>query len=95
MGLSIFIEDYVYACPDEINGLKEEGRGNSSKAGRNIGLRASVVCQLLEIIVPKESTIADLGSFVLKVRRFYRPEDISAEKAYAADNQEEVRTISY
>ncbi|EOA12790.1 hypothetical protein CARUB_v10025739mg [Capsella rubella] len=85
-GIEYSIEDFVYVNPDSIDGLKE-GSKTVFKSGRNIGLRAYVVCQLLEI-VPKESRKADLGSFDVKVRRFYRPEDVSAEKAYASDIQE-------
>ncbi|KAG7612367.1 Bromo adjacent homology (BAH) domain [Arabidopsis suecica] len=85
-GIEYSVEDFVYVNPDSIGGLKE-GSKTSFKSGRNIGLRAYVVCQLLEI-VPKESRKADLGSFDVKVRRFYRPEDVSAEKAYASDIQE-------
>ncbi|VVB07151.1 unnamed protein product [Arabis nemorensis] len=87
-GIEYSAEDYVYVKPDymTVDGLKN-GIGNF-KSGRNIGLRAFVVCQLLEIIVPKDSRKADLGSFEVKVRRFYRPEDISADKAYTSDIQE-------
>ncbi|KFK31662.1 dna (cytosine-5)-methyltransferase [Arabis alpina] len=86
-GIEYSAGDYVYVKPDSIttDGSKK-GIGNF-KSGRNIGLNAFVVCQLLEIIVPKESRNADLGSFEVKVRRFYRPEDISAEKAYISDIQ--------
>ncbi|KAG7537210.1 C-5 cytosine methyltransferase [Arabidopsis suecica] len=84
-GIEYSVEDFVYVNPDSIDG--KEGSKTSFKSGRNIGLRAYVVCQLLEI-VPKESRKGDLGSFDVKVRRFYRPEDVSAEKAYASDIQE-------
>ncbi|XP_010442374.1 PREDICTED: DNA (cytosine-5)-methyltransferase 1-like [Camelina sativa] len=85
-GIEYSTEDFVYVNPDSIDGLKEDIR-TVYKSGRNIGLRAYVVCQLLEI-VPKESRKADLDSFDVKVRRFYRPEDVSADKAYASDIQE-------
>ncbi|KAF3571128.1 hypothetical protein F2Q69_00062789 [Brassica cretica] len=77
------VDDYVYVKPEDIDGSKEaNGR---FKSGRNIGLRPFVVCQILEIIVRKESRKA---SFEVKVRRLYRPEDVSDEKAYASDIQE-------
>nr|AQM49847.1 methyltransferase 1 [Boechera holboellii] len=85
-GVEYSAEDFVYVNPDSIDGLKKGSR-TFFKSGQNIGLRAYAVCQLLEI-VPKESRKADLGSFDVKVRRFYRPEDVSAEKAYASDIQE-------
>lgn len=82
-GVDYSVDDYVYVRPENIDGSKEaNGR---FKSGRNIGLRPFVVCQILEIIVPKESRKA---SFEVKVRRFYRPEDVSDEKAYASDIRE-------
>lgn len=47
--------------------------------GRDIGLKAYVVCELLEIVVPNVSK-NDL--FEIKLRRFYRSGDISSKKAY-------------
>ncbi|ESQ32376.1 hypothetical protein EUTSA_v10003514mg [Eutrema salsugineum] len=84
-GIQYSSGDFVYVNPEyiSIDGLKESN--GTFKSGRNIGLRAYAVCQLLEIIVPQESR---KGSFEVKVRRFYRPEDISAEKAYASDIRE-------
>ncbi|KAL0733706.1 hypothetical protein Bca4012_009916 [Brassica carinata] len=82
-GVDYSVDDYVYVKPENIDGSKEaNGR---FKSGRNIGLRPFVVCQILEIIVPKDSRKA---SFEVKVRRLYRPEDVSDEKAYASDIQE-------
>ena len=82
-GVDYSVDDYVYVKPEDIDGSKEaNGR---FKSGRNIGLRPFVVCQILEIIVRKESRKA---SFEVKVRRLYRPEDVSDEKAYASDIQE-------
>ncbi|KAF8083357.1 hypothetical protein N665_0778s0010 [Sinapis alba] len=82
-GVDYSVDDYVYVKPENIDGSMEaNGR---FKSGRNIGLRPFVVCQILEIIVLKESRKA---SFEVKVRRFYRPEDVSDEKAYASDIQE-------
>ncbi|CAH2061426.1 unnamed protein product [Thlaspi arvense] len=83
-GIEFSADDYVYVNPEYM--IDESTKGSEKfKSGRNIGLRAFVVCQLLEIIVPKESK---KGSFEVKVRRFYRPEDISADKAYSSDIQE-------
>ncbi|KAJ0233375.1 DNA (cytosine-5)-methyltransferase 1 [Hirschfeldia incana] len=82
-GVDYSVNDYVYVKPENIDGSREaNGR---FKSGRNIGLRPFVVCQILEIIVLKESR---KDSFEVKVRRFYRPEDVSDEKAYASDIQE-------
>ncbi|KAL1212909.1 DNA (cytosine-5)-methyltransferase 1 [Cardamine amara subsp. amara] len=86
-GIEYSAEDFVYVNPNfiTIDGLKDSR--SSFKSGQNIGLRAFVICQLLEII-PNESKKAELGSFEVKVRRFYRPEDVSEDKAYTSDIQE-------
>jgi DNA (cytosine-5)-methyltransferase 1 len=53
-----------------------------------VGLKAYVVCQLLEIEVPNAPERPFPESTMVKVRRFYRPEDISSEKAYCSDIRE-------
>ncbi|CAN8255576.1 unnamed protein product [Cochlearia groenlandica] len=87
-GVEYSADDFVYVNPEYIAIDELKKSRDNFKSGRNIGLRAFVVCQLLEIIVKKESRKADSGYFEVKVRRFYRPEDISAEKAYTSDIQE-------
>ncbi|CAH8389414.1 unnamed protein product [Eruca vesicaria subsp. sativa] len=82
-GVYYSVDDYVYVKPENIDGSTEAN--GKFKSGRNIGLRPFVVCQILEIIVSTESRKA---SFEVRVRRFYRPEDVSDEKAYASDIQE-------
>ncbi|KAJ1379466.1 S-adenosyl-L-methionine-dependent methyltransferase [Sesbania bispinosa] len=52
------------------------------------GLKAYVVCQVLEIIVNMEIKHAETKSTKVKVRRFFRPEDISNQKAYHSDIRE-------
>ncbi|CAA7027839.1 unnamed protein product [Microthlaspi erraticum] len=83
-GIEYSVEDYVYVTPDSITSDESTKGDEKFKSGRNIGLKAFVVCQLLEVIV-KDSR---KGSFEVSVRRFHRPEDISPEKAYASDIQE-------
>lgn len=80
------VHDYIYASPQYFELDKVES--GTFKGGRNVGLKAYVVCQVLEIIVPKEPKQAKMESTQIKVRRFYRPEDISAEKAYSSDIRE-------
>ncbi|KAJ4900746.1 DNA (cytosine-5)-methyltransferase 1 [Raphanus sativus] len=75
-GIDYCIKDYVYVRP--LYMIKPE---------RNIGLDAFVVCQVLEIVVPEVSRNA---LFEVKVRRFYRPGDISTELAYASNIQEDI-----
>ena len=53
-----------------------------------MGLKAYVVCQVLEIVVKKEIKEAEIKSTQVKIRRFFRPEDVSNEKAYCSDIQE-------
>ncbi|XP_068639669.1 DNA (cytosine-5)-methyltransferase 1B-like isoform X2 [Aristolochia californica] len=81
------VQDFVYVVPSHFYEETEEVA--RYKAGRNIGLKAYVVCQLLEIEVkPQGSKPANHESTKVKVRRFFRPEDISAEKAYMSDIRE-------
>ncbi|KAF1899167.1 hypothetical protein Lal_00019289 [Lupinus albus] len=77
--------DYVYVSPFDFDERIEQG---THKSGRNVGLKAYVVCQVMEIIVNKETKQAELKSTQVKVRKFFRPEDISNEKAYCSDVQE-------
>ncbi|KAM7258254.1 hypothetical protein ACFE04_013995 [Oxalis oulophora] len=77
--------DFVYIGPHHFSWEKV---GNEIfKAGRNVGLKAYVICQILEIVVdgPKKATA---NSAEIKLRRFFRPENISSEKAHASDIRE-------
>lgn len=80
------VHDYIYASPQYFEFDKVESE--TFKGGRNVGLKAYVVCQVLEIIVPNEHKQAVKESTQIKVKRFYRPEDISAERAYSSDIRE-------
>ncbi|XP_020091881.1 DNA (cytosine-5)-methyltransferase 1B-like isoform X3 [Ananas comosus] len=80
------LHDFLYVRP-QFFADEEEARG-TFKAGRNVGLRAYVVCHLLEIEASAGSKQASLSSTKVKVRRFYRPEDVSAAKAYSSDIRE-------
>ncbi|XP_073138246.1 DNA (cytosine-5)-methyltransferase 1B-like [Henckelia pumila] len=79
------ILDYVYVSPSYFSIEKE---GEIFKSGRNVGLKAHVICQLLEICNLKKSEQHDANSVQVKVRRFFRPEDISVTKAYSSDIRE-------
>ncbi|KAK4740996.1 hypothetical protein SAY87_024584 [Trapa incisa] len=80
------VHGYVYVSP---HCFSEENEGTETfKGGRNVGLKAYVVCQLLKILAPKETKKADALSTKIEVRRFFRPEDISSEKAYYSDIRE-------
>ncbi|TXG69970.1 hypothetical protein EZV62_004905 [Acer yangbiense] len=83
-GTEYCVHDFVYVLPDHF--AAEDKDQETFKGGRNVGLKAYVVCQLLKIEVPKEQGSAK--STKVKVRRFFRPEDISAEKAYCSDIRE-------
>ncbi|XP_063936532.1 DNA (cytosine-5)-methyltransferase 1A isoform X1 [Daucus carota subsp. sativus] len=85
-GTEYSIHDFLYVSPQQFS---TERVGNETfKGGRNVGLKAYAICQLLEIIVPKAPKQAEPHSTEIKVRRFYRPEDISDEKAYCSDIRE-------
>ncbi|EPS62932.1 cytosine-specific methyltransferase, partial [Genlisea aurea] len=94
-GIKYSIDDYVYATPSYFS---EERESELFKGGRNVGLKAYVVCQLLEIVNDSQSKRCDASSVQVKVRRFFRPEDVSIEKAYSSDIYElyysdEIHTI--
>lgn len=80
------VYDYVYISPDQFAEKRTEN--GIFKGGRNVGLRPYVVCQVLDIIVQKETKHAETKHTQIKVRRFYRPEDISVDKAYSSDIRE-------
>ncbi|CBI27718.3 unnamed protein product, partial [Vitis vinifera] len=85
-GTEYSVNDFVYVSPQHF--AAERAETGTFKAGRNVGLKAYVVCQMLEIVVPKVPKIAETKSIQVQVRRFFRPEDISAEKAYCSDIRE-------
>ncbi|CAA3027627.1 DNA (cytosine-5)-methyltransferase 1B-like [Olea europaea subsp. europaea] len=84
-GTEYFTYDYVYVSPSFFSAERE---GEIFKGGRNVGLKAYVICQLTEISGPKRSKQDDARSIHVKIRRFFRPEDISVEKAYCSDIRE-------
>ncbi|XVE83441.1 hypothetical protein DITRI_Ditri16bG0089000 [Diplodiscus trichospermus] len=85
-GIEYLLHDYVYVSPHQF--VLERAENENFKGGRNIGLKPYVVCQVLEILVPQEQKKAGMESTQIKVRRFFRPDDISAEKAYNSDIRE-------
>ncbi|KAL2231357.1 UNVERIFIED_CONTAM: DNA (cytosine-5)-methyltransferase 1B [Sesamum indicum] len=84
-GTKYSIHDYVYVSPYYFSSERE---AEIFKGGRNVGLKAYAICQLLEICDNKQSKHIDASSVRVKVRRFFRPEDISSEKAYSSDIRE-------
>ena len=85
-GIQYSVYDYVYISPHHF--AEERIENGTFKGGRNVGLKPYVVCQVLEIVVKKETKEAEVKSTQAKVRRFYRPEDVSAQKAYVSDIRE-------
>ncbi|XP_076903483.1 DNA (cytosine-5)-methyltransferase 1B-like [Bidens hawaiensis] len=86
MGTEYRVDDFVYVGPHH---FESDERGNEThKGGRNVGLKAYIVCQLIQIEFPKNLKRVDPESVSVQVRRFYRPEDLSADKAYRSDIQE-------
>lgn len=84
-GIEYSLNDFVYVSPFEFEEKIEQG---THKSGRNVGLKAYVVCQVLEIVLKMEIKHPEIKSTQVKIRRFYRPEDVSNEKAYCSDIQE-------
>ncbi|KAI8006797.1 DNA (cytosine-5)-methyltransferase 1A [Camellia lanceoleosa] len=88
MGTDNSIHDFIYLGP---RFFREDGKTSENfKGGRNVGLKAYVVCHLLEIEGVKARKQADPESMTVEVRRFFRPKDISSEKAYLSDIQEDL-----
>ncbi|XP_043714468.1 DNA (cytosine-5)-methyltransferase 1A-like [Telopea speciosissima] len=85
-GIEYTVNDFVYVRPNHF-GVNTKDQG-TFKDGINVGLKAYVICQLLELDVPKASIKTDPKSTHVKLRRFFRPEDVSPEKAYSSDIRE-------
>ncbi|KAF8404027.1 hypothetical protein HHK36_008903 [Tetracentron sinense] len=83
-GTDFNVNDFVYVSP--LYFKKDFEDHEILNGGRNFVLKAYVVCHLMEI--PKVPIQADAEFTLVKVRRFFRPEDISAEKAYMSDIRE-------
>ncbi|KAM7251677.1 hypothetical protein ACFE04_023560 [Oxalis oulophora] len=78
MGAEYRINDFLYVAPKHVP-IDSQVSENS---------KSYVVCQVLEIEAPEVSRKPCPVSTKVKVCRFYRPEDISTEKAYHSDIQE-------
>ncbi|KAL6894257.1 hypothetical protein ACP4OV_008355 [Aristida adscensionis] len=79
------VHDFLYVRPEFFS----QGEGHETyKAGRNVGLKPYVVCHVLSLHAPAGSKKAHPESTKVKVRRFYRPDDISSTKAYSSDIRE-------
>ncbi|KAJ4789770.1 Cytosine-specific methyltransferase [Rhynchospora pubera] len=79
------VHDFLYVKPQFFS---EGAKDATFKGGRNVGLKAFVVCHLLEVEARSGFKGAQPASTKAKVRRFYRPDDISAAKAYSSDIRE-------
>ncbi|KAF8404028.1 hypothetical protein HHK36_008904 [Tetracentron sinense] len=79
-GSEFYVHDFVYVSPLPLAVDREDHE--NFRDGQNVGSKAYAVCHLLEIEIPKPPKQA------VKVRRFFRPEDISAEKGYSSDIRE-------
>lgn len=85
-GTEYSIHDFVYVASHHFS---TEKVGNETyKGGRNVGLKAYVVSQLLDVTVSKATKEPTVNNTQVKVRRFFRPEDVSADKAYCSDIRE-------
>ncbi|KAI9215739.1 hypothetical protein POPTR_T046100v4 [Populus trichocarpa] len=84
-GTEYSVHDFVYVNPHQF--AVESGETETFKGGRNVGLKPYAVCQLLEV-VPMETKQSETRSTEVKVQRFFRPDDISPEKAYCSDIRE-------
>ena len=80
-------DDLREEIPDNIPSYAVKGRG-TWKGGSNAGHRAFNIVQLLR--VDQEEDGGAKGDVPLTVRRFYRPEDVSSERAYKCEHLWEV-----
>ena len=88
-GAEYSVKDFVYLRPHY---FAADGKAmDTSKGRKNARLKPFVVCHLLEVKLSKSYMLADPESTKVKVRRFFRPDDISPEKAHLSDVRE-VRT---
>lgn len=88
-GIEYRLKDFLYLIPETLPPLLDEGeRVEKFKASRNKGLRAFIVCQLLDIKNVKGSKQLNPKNVQLSVRRFFRPDDVGPDKAYSADVRE-------
>ncbi|XP_071699041.1 DNA (cytosine-5)-methyltransferase 1B-like [Rutidosis leptorrhynchoides] len=86
MGNEYNVDDFLYVGPCHFD--SDDKSNGTFKGGRNVGLKPFVVCQLMRIESSKNVKRVDPESVMVEVRRFYRPEDLSADKAYLSDIQE-------
>ena len=88
-GAEYSVKDFVYLRPHY---FAADGKPmDTSKGRKNTRLKPFVVCHLLEIKLSQSYMLADPESTKVKVRRFFKPDDISPEKAHLSDVRE-VRT---
>ncbi|CAN0865136.1 DNA (cytosine-5)-methyltransferase 1 [Linum grandiflorum] len=85
-GVEYSIDDFVYVQPENFASRRKET--GTFKGGRNVGLEAYAICQLVKIIAGKGTGQDTEESTQVEVRRFFRPEDIASEKAYSSDIRE-------
>ncbi|KAL3515763.1 hypothetical protein ACH5RR_022665 [Cinchona calisaya] len=86
MGTKYYIHDIVYLTPH--HSISDETDKGSSKSSRTMVLKPFTICQFLGIDQHKPFKEADPESTILRLRRFFRPDDISADKAYHSDIRE-------
>lgn len=88
-GVKYSLLDFVYVDPGQFPPLGDDKEPiERFKASRNRGLRAYIVCQILEIKSSSSLNKGESKPTQIILRRFFRPEDIGTEKAYTADIRE-------
>ena len=88
-GAEYSVKDFAYLRPHYF--AADSKAMDTSKSRKNTRLKPFVVCHLQEIKLSKSYNLADPESTKVKVRRFFRRDDISPEKAHLSDVRE-VRT---
>ncbi|CAI9101509.1 OLC1v1038848C1 [Oldenlandia corymbosa var. corymbosa] len=85
-GTKYHIHDFIYLYQDHVTFYQCDQ--SSLKIGKNPPLKPFIICQILGIEGKKPFEKADPMSTILRLQRFYRPEEISADKAYHSDIRE-------
>ncbi|BBN15236.1 DNA (cytosine-5)-methyltransferase 1 [Marchantia polymorpha subsp. ruderalis] len=89
-GVEYRINDYMYLDPEALKLSKPSSKPSENtthKGGRNKGLHAFIICQLLSVTLPPTAN-SKTKSCSMCVRRFYRPEDVDNMKAYKSQLHE-------
>ncbi|GAA0154402.1 DNA methyltransferase [Lithospermum erythrorhizon] len=85
-GVDYHVYDFLYLKPGQL--AEDKGCRKSLRNDRTERFPPYLVCQFLELKLTMPMEEASPEYLLIKVRRYFRPEDISTEKAYISDIRE-------